>query len=69
MYVSLFYRVLVSGEDSGCILGIRGALYSVRGAGDRKVCSLISEDFGLFCHYLVRKGIFSSPIREEIFTN
>ena len=34
-----FFRSLVSGEDSGCILGrllgIRGVLYSVRGAGDR----------------------------------
>ena len=35
---SYIVRALVSGEDSGCILGcilgIRGALYSARGAGD-----------------------------------
>ena len=28
--------ILVSGEDSGCILGLlRGVLYSIGGAGDR----------------------------------
>ena len=38
---SWFFRILVSGEDSGCIsgciLGIRGVLYSARGAGDRNL--------------------------------
>ena len=38
--MSLFFRSLVSGEDSGCIsgsilLGLRGALYSVGGTGNR----------------------------------
>ena len=42
MYFSYFFRILVSGEESkcilGCILGIRG--YSVRGAGDRNTGSV-----------------------------
>ena len=37
---SYFFCILVSGEDSGCILGcildFRGVLYSVGGAGTRK---------------------------------
>ena len=33
-----FVRALVSGEDAGCILGLREVLYSVGRAGNRKFC-------------------------------
>ena len=49
-----FFRILVSGGDSGCILGcilgIRGVLYSVRGTGDRKFCS-VSDKSGAFLFF------------------
>ena len=34
--ISYFLRILVSEKDLRCILGLRGVLYSARGARDRR---------------------------------
>ena len=63
----VFFRTLVLGGDSGCILGcilgIRGVLYSVRGAGDRNSRSPLfpeslagSSDIFYFCPLLSEEG-------------
>ena len=54
VHFSYFFRILVSGEDSGCILGcilgIRGVLYSVRGAGDRRNIAITAFVSWLLSH-------------------